>query len=282
MKDGRLDNLPMDVSTLLAMTPEEVAQAIITRRHDLAEVLPEIVRERKKELDYLNPLVDETLRERDLVTNNVQNLKQERDSSRIEAKELRGRLTILREKLIEEKRLKNPNPGWAKEKLASKLANLDEKLETSALDINSERKLIREMRELTRTHEEWVANRIESDPELKEYQDGWKKHRELLAAADEAHEKLVELANVSEEHHKKYEEHRDVQKIAQAQYNRSKSLQSTANDIVSYWNHRIENGFDDLKDGTGDLLAAARIVSEGNPSSMPRPPPKEDTGGEEE
>ncbi|MBO58457.1 MAG: hypothetical protein CMA77_05630 [Euryarchaeota archaeon] len=282
MKGERFDNLPMDVSTLLAMTPEEVAQAIIARRHDLAEALPEIVRERKKELDYLNPLVDGTLKERDLATNNVQNLKQNRDSSRIEAKELREKLGILREKLIEEKRLKNPNPSWAKEKLASKLADLDEKLETSALDINAERKLIREMRELTRSHEEWVTNRIESDPELKEYQDGWKRHRELLAAADAAHDELVELAKVSEEQHKKYEEHRDVQKIAQAQYNRAKALQSSANDIVSYWNHRIENGFGDLKDGTGDLLAAARIVSDGKPSSMPRLPPKENSGGEEE
>ena len=52
MKGERFDNLPMDVSTLLAMTPEEVAQAIIARRHDLAEALPEIVRERKKELIY--------------------------------------------------------------------------------------------------------------------------------------------------------------------------------------------------------------------------------------
>tara|TARA_B100001750_G_scaffold248374_1_gene278859 strand:+ start:3276 stop:4124 length:849 start_codon:yes stop_codon:yes gene_type:complete len=282
MKGERFDNLPMDVSTLLAMTPEEVAQAIIARRYDLVEVLPEIVRERKKELDYLNPLVDGSLKERDLATNNVQNLKQDRDSARIEAKELREKLAVLREKLIEENRLKNPNPGWAKEKLASKLANLDEKLETSALDINAERKLIREMRELTRSHEEWVANRIESDPDLKEYQDGWKRHRELLGTADAAHEKLIELANISEEHHKKYEEHRDVQKIAQSQYNRAKSLQSTANDIVSYWNHRIENGFGDLKDGTGDLLAAARIVSEGKSSSMPRLPPKEDPGGEEE
>ena len=64
----------MDVSTLLAMTPEEVAQAIIARRHELVEVLPEIIRERKKELDYLNPLVEETLRGRDSATNNVQNL----------------------------------------------------------------------------------------------------------------------------------------------------------------------------------------------------------------
>ena len=282
MKDGWVDSLPMDVSTLLAMTPEEVAEAIIARRHELAEVLPEIIRERKKELDYLNPLVDETLRERDLATNNVQNFKQDRNSSRQEAKELRVKLTKLRETLIAEKRLKNPNPGWAKDKLASRLTDLDEKLETSALDINSERKFLREMRELTRSHEEWVANRIESDPDMKEYQEGWKRHRELLDAADVAHEKLVELANISEEHHTKYEEHRDVQKVAFGQYNRAKSLQSSADDIVSYWNHRIDNGFGDLKDGTGDLLAAARFVSEGKPSSMPRPPPQENTGGEEE
>ena len=272
----------MDVSTLLAMTPEEVAQAIIARRHELVEVLPEIIRERKKELDYLNPLVEETLRGRNSATNNVQNFKQNRNSSHSEAKELRVKLSELRKSLIAEDRLKNPNPGWAKEKLASKLADLDEKLETSALDINSERKLLKEMRELTRSHEEWVANRIESDPEMKEYQEGWKKHRELLDAANSSHEKLVELAKISEEHHTKYEEHRDVQKIAYGQYNRSKSLLSSADDIVSYWNHRIDNGFGDLKDGTGDLLAAARFVSEGKTSSMPRPPPKEKSGGEEE
>ena len=282
MKGGPVDDLPMDVSTLIAMTPEEVAQSIISRRRELVELLPEIIRERRKELDYLNPLVDESLKERDSATNNVKNLKVERDNFQRESKELRIHLINLREKLIAEKRLKNPNPGWAKDKLASKLAELDEKLETSALDINSERKLLREMKELTRSHEEWVANRIESDPDLKEYQEGWKKYRELLDSANDAHEKLTELASISSEFHTKFEENRDVQKIAQGQLNRSKALQQSADEIIGYWNHRIEKGFDDLKDGTGDLLAAARMVAEGKESSMPRQSPQEKTGGEEE
>ncbi|MBT4059910.1 MAG: hypothetical protein HOE69_06360 [Euryarchaeota archaeon] len=272
----------MDVKTLLAMTPEDVAQAIIARRHELSEALPSIVRERRQELDHLNPMLEQALLERDKATAAVSTLKEERDSLQKQAKELRKKLTSLRETLIAEKRLKNPNPGWAKEKLATKLAEIEEKLETSALDLNSERKLLRQMRELTRSHEEWVAERIESDPGLKEYQDGWKQHHQLLKDADEAHGKLVGLAEISGEHHTKYAEHKEVHRDAQGQHNRAKSLLSTGDDIVSYWNHRITNGFDDLKDGTGDLMAASRMVAEGSPSSMPRRPPEENAGGEEE
>lgn len=272
----------MDVNTLLAMTPEEVAQAIIARRHDLSESLPKIMRDRRQELDQLNPLVETALHERDKATDEVSNLKEKRDSFQRKAKDLRKNLSTLRGTLIEEKKLKNPNPAWAKEKLAAKLVEIDEKLEISALDLNSERKLLRQMRELTRSHEEWVAERLDSNPELKEYQDGWKNHHQLLKDADEAHEKLVGLAEVSGEHHTKYAEHKEVQREAQGQHNRAKSLLGSADDIVSYWNHRIVKGFDDLKDGTGDLMAASRLVSEGKPSSMPQRPPEVNDGGEEE
>ena len=97
----------MDVNTLLAMTPEEVAQAIIARRHELSDTLPNIVRDRKQELDQLNPLVETALKERDKATDEVSNLKGKRDSLQSEAKELRKKLTSLRETLIEEKKLKN-------------------------------------------------------------------------------------------------------------------------------------------------------------------------------
>lgn len=282
MRDSQVGGLPMDVNTLLAMTPEEVAQAIIARRHELSDTLPKIVRDRKQELDQLNPLVETALKERDKATDEVSHLKAKRDSLQTEAKELRKKLTSLRETLIEEKKLKNPNPGWAKEKLAQKLAEIDEKVETSALDLNSERKLLRQMRELTRSHEEWVTQRLDSNPELKEYREGWEKHRQLLKDADAAHVKLVDLAEISGEHHTKYAEHKEVHREAQGQLNRSKSLLSSADDIVGYWNHRIENGFEDLKDGTGDLMAASRMVAEGKPSSMPQRPVVKNQGGEEE
>lgn len=282
MKGWPIEGLPMDVNKLLAMTPEEVAKAIIARRHDLSDVLPEVVRSRKEELNHLKPMVDEALSERDKVTSQVATLKEKRNSSQAEAKKLRVKLTALRETLVSEKRLKNPNPAWAKEKLATQLEELEQKLETSALDLNAERKLLRQMKELSRSHDEWVNERIESDPGMKEYQDGWKMFHQLLEDADAAHEELTKLAPASEDHHQKYSDHRDIQKDAQRQHDRAKSLLDSTDEIIKYWNHRIDNGFDDLKDGSGDLMAASRMVAEGKPSSMPRVEKPEKEEGEEE
>lgn len=260
----------MKVDKLLVMTPETLARAIIERRHDLNAVLPEIIRERKSELDTVEPLVEQELASRNRATAEVAELKKLRDALQTEARELRTRLTALRETLISEGRLKNPNPAWAKEKLANKISDVESRIQTSAHSLNQERKLLREMKQLTRKHEEWVANRLDNDPQLKEYREGWAKHRQLLDEEDRHHGDLIKLATESESQDQKYQDHKEVRRVVKGQYNKARSLLEVSDNILKYWNHRIENGFDDLKDGTGDLLAAARVVADGGPSSMSR------------
>lgn len=258
----------MNIDKLLVMTPETLARSIVERRHELNAVLPEIVRERKSELDAVEPLVEEELSARNKATAEVAELKKKRDALQGEARKLRTHLTKLRETLIAEGRLKNPNPAWAQEKLANRITDVEAKIQTSAHSLNQERKLLREMKELTRKHEEWVANRLDKDPELKEYREGWARHRELLDEADKHHGNLIQLAGESENQDQKYQDHKEVRRLVKSQYNKARALLDSYDDIVKYWDHRIENGFDDLKDGTGDLLAAARRVANGEPSSM--------------
>jgi len=276
----------MELTAILALSPEEVAKAVIARRHELNETLPDIVRERRKEVDYLTPLVDQVREERDQINQQVQDLKDRRNACHKEARELRTSLVAMREQLLEENRLKNPNPAWAKDKLAEKLAELDSKLETEALDLKAERKLLKEMRKAVNAHREWVSERQSSDPEAQQYRDGWARCGELMDEADANHKEMVVLAQLSKELHEKFAEHRDVHKEAAGQLNRARSLLSHTDDVVSYWNLRISKGFGDLKDGSGDLMAASRRVADGQPSSMPRKPredtAKGDAGGEEE
>jgi uncharacterized coiled-coil DUF342 family protein len=276
----------MELTALLALSPDEVAKAVITRRHELNELLPDIVRERRKEVDYLTPLVDQVREERDQINQRVHDHKHKRNACHKEAKELRASLVEMREQLLKENRLQNPNPAWAKDKLAEKLVELDSKLETEALDLKTERKLLKEMKKAVNAHREWVSDRQSSDPEAQQYRDGWNRCGELMDEADANHKEMVELAKMSEELHKKFAEHRDVHKEAAGQLNRARNLLSQTDDIVSYWNHRIDKGFGDLKDGTGDLMAASSRVADGKPSSMPRKareePVKTTSGGEEE
>ena len=276
----------MELAAILALSPEEVAKAVIARRHELNEMLPDIVRERRKEVDYLTPLVDQVREERDQINQQVHDLKERRNACHKEARELRTSLVEMREQLLEENRLKNPNPAWAKDKLAEKLTELDSKLETEALDLKAERKLLKEMRKAVNAHREWVSERQSSDPEAQQYRDGWTRCGELMDEADANHKEMVVLVQLSKELHEKFAEHRDVHKEAAGQLNRARSLLSQTDDVVSYWNHRISKGFGDLKDGSGDLMAASRRVADGKPSSMPRKPredtAKGDAGGEEE
>ena len=61
-----------------------------------------------------------------------------------------------------------------------------------------------------------------------------------------------------------------VLREAMRQLNRARSLMAQSDEAISYWNNRLEKGFTEIGDNTGDLLAPAAKVAAGGPSSMAR------------
>lgn len=267
---GESSSRTMELKQIVALSPEEVAQIVVARRIELREQLPAVIEQRKIEVDYLKPLVEENRLSRDRTTSMVHELKQRRDACQTETRGLRTQLAATREKLLSEGNLRNPDPAWAKEKLEERISELDDKLQKQALDLETERKLIGEMRQLLRSHEEWVEQNIAKNPELKDYREGWERHRELSDEAQECHSEMIELAAKSEGEHSRFEETRQVLREAMRQLNRARSLMAQSDEAISYWNNRLEKGFTEIGDNTGDLLAPAAKVAAGGPSSMAR------------
>ncbi len=105
----------------------------------------------------VQPKAKSAREERDKVNTKVANLKKERNSAQKEARELFERANEIREQLIAEGGMKNPDPKWAKDKLSTKLQSLENQLETSAGTHKTEEKFINEMKNLIKEHEEWCS-----------------------------------------------------------------------------------------------------------------------------
>ena len=260
----------MELEEIVALAPEGVAENIVARRIELREQLPAVIEQRKVEVDYLKPLVEENRLSRDRTTSQVHELKQRRNACQVEARGLRAQLAETREKLLSEGNMRNPDPAWAKERLEERISELDDKLQKQALDLKTERELIGEMRQLSRRHEEWVEQNLAKNPELKDYREGWERHKSLMDEAQECHTEMTDLAAQSEDEHTRFEETRHVLRESMRQLNRARSLMAQSDEAISYWNHRLKHGFNEIGDNTGDLLAPGAKVAAGEHSSMAR------------
>jgi len=253
--------IPMDANDLLAVSPKLLAQAILHRRERLAEIIPEDLDQRKEELLNAEPKAKSAREERDKINAKVANLKNERNSAQREARELFERANEIREQLIAEGGMKNPDPKWAKDKLSAKLQSLETQLETSAGTHKTEEKYINEMKSLIREHEEWVEERSASQPLVKEMKDARAKARKLLDSAQKAHDAMVELVQANEEKHESFVKWEDARTRARSRTSRLENALSSSQDALEFWKDRVEN------DQFDDLSVDANRVREGGQSS---------------
>ena len=253
--------IPMDANDLLAVSPKLLAQAILHRRERLAEIIPEDLDQRKEELLNAEPKAKSAREERDKINAKVANLKNERNSAQREARELFERANEIREQLIAEGGMKNPDPKWAKDKLSAKLQSLETQLETSAGTHKTEEKYINEMKSLIREHEEWVEERSASQPLVKEMKDARVKARKLLDSAQKAHDAMVELVQANEDKHESFVKWEDARTRARSRTSRLENALSSSQDALEFWKDRVEN------DQFDDLLVDANRVREGGQSS---------------
>ena len=251
----------MDANDLLAVSPKLLAQAILHRRERLAEIIPEDLEERKEELVDAEPKAKSAREERDKINNKVANLKHERNSAQKEARELFERANEIREQLIAEGGMKNPDPKWAKEKLSAKLQSLENQLETSAGTHKTEEKFINEMKNLIKEHEDWVEERTASQPLVKEMKEASSKARKLLDSAQKAHEAMVELAQSNEEMHESFMKWENARTRAESRTMRLNNALISSQDALEFWKGRIEN------DSFEDLLVDSARVRNGGESS---------------
>jgi uncharacterized coiled-coil DUF342 family protein len=284
----------MDPASLLSMPSDLLAKAVLHRREQLLQSLPEQISQLKSELGGTSPVASETGKKRDDVNAKVATLKLERNKYKAEAFDLIRRSKELRELLISEGRLKNPDPKWAKDKLVEQIALMEQDFETKAGDHKSERKFLRTIRELTSKHQEEVKARIASNPELGELNEMQSKIKPLFEAAEKAHDAMGELVGESDELHTSWTSVVEEQRILHARLFRAESAFENSVKATEYWEKRLKDGFGDLGvAGFQDLYAAANNIKEGGMSSIAvrrnvklqreaKEPPKKTKEGEEE
>tara|TARA_B100000131_G_scaffold242734_1_gene235298 strand:+ start:823 stop:1677 length:855 start_codon:yes stop_codon:yes gene_type:complete len=253
--------IAMDANDLLAVSPKLLAQAILHRRERIAEIIPDDLEERKEELIDAEPKAKSAREERDKINSKVANLKNERNSAQKEARELFERANEIREQLIAEGGMKNPDPKWAKDKLSAKLQSLENQLETSAGTHKTEEKFINEMKNLIKEHEEWVEERTSSQPLVKEMKEARAKARKLLDSAQKAHDAMVDLAQSNEEMHESFVKWESARTRAESRTKRLNNALSSSQDALEFWKDRVE------EDNFDDLLVDALRVRNGGQSS---------------
>jgi len=253
--------IPMDANDLLAVSPKLLAQAILHRRERLAEIIPEDLENRKEELQNAEPKAKSAREERDKLNAKVANLKSERNTAQREARELFERANEIREQLILEGGIKNPEPKWAKDKLSAKLESIENQLETSAGTHKTEEKFINEMKALIKEHEEWVEDRTSSQPLVKEMKDARGKARKLLDSAQKAHDAMVELVESNEDKHESFVKWEDARARAKSRTSRLENALNSSHEALLFWKDRVEN------DNFEDLLVDATRVRQGGQSS---------------
>jgi len=259
----------MDPAALLSMPSDLLAKAVLHRREQLLESLPEQISQLKSELGGTSPVATETGNKRDDVNTKVASLKLERNKYKAEAFDLIRRSKELRELLISEGRLKNPDPQWAKDKLVEQIAQMEQDFETRAGDHKAERKFLRTIKELTSKHRDEVKARIASNPELGELNEIQSKIKPLFEAAEKAHDAMVELVGESDELHTSWTSVVEEQRILHSRLFRAESALENSLKATEYWEKRLQDGFGDLGiAGFPDLYAAANNIKEGGMSSI--------------
>jgi uncharacterized coiled-coil DUF342 family protein len=177
-------------------------------------------------------------------------------------------------------------PKWAKERLEEKITEIENKIETQALDHKAEGSLIAARSQLLKENEMWLQTRKESNPSMVEYIATRKEMSSLFKKADRKHAAMVELSEKGRPTYAKRitleQEHKEIRK----QLDRAMELETQSEASVKYWEEVVKNGF---KKGAGhDLLQNSRMVEEGGIASFAtkakkrKPPKKSAKGGEEE
>jgi DNA repair exonuclease SbcCD ATPase subunit len=251
----------MDSDGLLAVSPKLLAQAILHRRERLAELIPVDLEARKSELAEAEPAARSARKERDEINVKVASLKKERNDAQKKARALFEKANEIREALIEAGGIKNPDPKWAKEKLAEKLSAIERELETQSGTHKTEERYINEMKALIKEHEGWVEERSASQPLVKEMREAQSAARKLLDSSQKAHSAMAELVDANAVRHDSYVHWEEVRRRSASRTKKLDAALLSSQSALEFWKGRIDS------DGFADLIEDSERVRSGGPSS---------------
>ena len=276
----------MDTGELMRVGPNELAEKLLKRRIMLKDNLPGVIRNLEAEEDALSPRVERMKRSFQDANSKVAEFKNERDLFQKEAGGLIPEVKDIRESLIKSGGMISLDPKWKKRKLLEQIEEIEDKIQTSALDHKSERKLLEKRRALISENDKWVKDRKDSNPEMTKYLDRNRKMSELFKKADKAHSKMIESVSKAQPMYKKLAESSGELKEIKSQLDRARELLSQSDKAIEYWERRLEQGFGEIGPGFRDLLKARKIVEDGGKSSFAKKKRKkeksEDPVGEQE
>ena len=260
----------MDTEALLAVTPEEMAQALLMRRQVLKDELPNVIRNLEAEEEALEPKVQRTTKSHRLANDQVAQLKERRNVAQKGAAALLKDVKHARDVLAEGDGMINLDPNWKKEKLFEELQDIEEKIQTSALDHRAERKMLDRRKKLLEANEMWLKSRRDANPEVTNYIDSRGEMSSLYQEADKAHREMLEKVEKAQPlHEKKMIMGAELREIRR-QLDRAKELLAQSDSAIFHWERRMSDGFGELGGGFPDLLATKRTVSKGGRSSFAR------------
>lgn len=276
----------MEVDELLAISPEQLAQALLVRRQVLKQELPGVIRNLEAEEESLEPRVKRAIQSHRSANEKVALLKEERNQSQRNASKLLTEVKDSKGKLIESGGMVNLDPNWKKEKLLEQLEEIEDSIQTSALDQKSERKLLDRRKKLLEENDKWLRSRKESNPEMSRFVEARREMVTSYRKADSAHRKMLEsVAKAQPLHEKKVlltAELRDIRR----QMDRARELLDQSDVAIEHWQRRLKDGFGELGGNYRDLMKARNKVSSGGNSSFARSQKSasksKTSGGEEE
>lgn len=270
MADSNLRRMHMDSEALLAVTPDQLAKALLNRRMLLNDQLPTVIRTLEAEEQNLSPKVSRSVETHKRANELVAKLKDERDQAQIKARDLIPKVKGHRDVLVESGGMVNLDPDWKKEKLFEELEDIEEQIQTSALDHKSERKMIERRKKLIEQNEKWLRERRDSNPEMAEYIDSRREVSHLFSIANRAHKNMIKAVEKAQPLHDKKVALQSELRELRRQLDRAKELLSQSDYAIEHWGRRLTDGYSELGVGYPDLLKDMERVKEGGDSSFAR------------
>ena len=252
----------------MRVTPDDLASALLKRRILLKDSLPAVIRNLEAEEDTLSPRLDRMKKSFDEANEKVAKFKAERDQFQTSAGTLIPDVKRIRKKLNESGGMISLDPKWKKMKLLEQIEEIEIKIQTSALDHKSERKLLEKRRSLISQNDKWIRDRKDSNPEMAEYLEKNREMSKLFKKADKAHSQMIGAVSKAQPLYEKVTSASAEIREIRSQLDRAKELLAQSDKAIDYWEKRIENGFGDLGPGFKDLLKGQKNVDSGGSSSF--------------
>ena len=257
----KLSGRHVDTETLLSVTPEEIAEALLIRRKALKDQLPNIVKNLDNEAEALTPKLNKIKEKNEKIKKKISEIKKQRDAHQKEAGEIWKEIIDIQNELTESGNMINLDPKWKKERMIEELEEIEFNIQTVALDHKAEKKMIDARRNIIRQNELWLKERKSSNPQMAEFIEKRKKMNSLYKAADKEHKEMIKNVNLGEPVHAKYMARKTELVDIERQRDRARQLLKNLDRDISYWENTILDGFD-------ELMTLALKVQKGGESSF--------------